>query len=68
MLLSADPQKRARIITVIACTTIALACGTNVCGSLGPADNMTDHVTSMDIQYGVQVSLPVSNCPLPTVT
>ncbi|KAI1612828.1 major facilitator superfamily domain-containing protein [Exophiala viscosa] len=29
MLLSSDPHKRARIITVIACTTIALACGTN---------------------------------------
>ncbi|KIV83376.1 hypothetical protein PV11_05407 [Exophiala sideris] len=29
MMLASDPHKRARIVTVIACTTIALACGTN---------------------------------------
>lgn len=69
MILASDPHKRARIISVIACTTISLACGTNVCLTPELQDMATaNHVLSMDTQYGVQVSQPASDCLPPIVT
>lgn len=67
MLLNSDP-KRGRITTVIACTAIALACGTNVRISSPPAPTTADQARSMDTQSGVLVLRPASSCLLRTVT